>query len=100
MKMNVLSVCATEFKDKKTGEFPQIEPTLAKAKEGHFDGLDLQSDWPMTADFVKNVKAQGLKIAAWTVDDPAVARRLVEAGVEGITTNKPGLMVAELKGKK
>ena len=87
-------------KDKKSGEFPTIEPVLAKAREGHFDGLDLQFDWPITADFVKLVKSHGLKLATWTVDDVAVAKRLIEAGVDGITTNKPGVMAAELKAKR
>ena len=47
--------------------------------------------------FVREVKSVGLKLAAWTVDDPEVARRLIAAGVESITTNKPGWLREQLK---
>jgi glycerophosphoryl diester phosphodiesterase len=84
-------------KDPKTGRFPELEPLLEKAKAGGFDGLDLQFDWPINKDFVAKMKAAGLKLLVWTVDDPAVARRLREAGVESLTTNRPGWMKEQLR---
>ena len=36
------------------------------------------------------VKAAGLKLYVYTVNDPAVAKRMVEYGVDGITTDRPG----------
>jgi glycerophosphoryl diester phosphodiesterase len=39
----------------------------------------------------------GLKLYVWTVDDAAVARRLADAGVDGITTNKPKRLREQLK---
>lgn len=84
-------------KNKQTGELPQLGPLLARCKEAHFDGLDLQFKWPMTPAFVSQVKAAGMKLVVWTVDDPIVARRLTEAGVDGITTNKPEWLREQLK---
>jgi glycerophosphoryl diester phosphodiesterase len=42
------------------------------------------------------VKAAGLKLYVWTVNDPAVARRMVEIGVHGITTDRPGWLREQL----
>lgn len=33
--------------------------------------------------------ARGAAAIAWTVDDPAVAGRLIQAGIDGIVTNDP-----------
>jgi glycerophosphoryl diester phosphodiesterase len=38
-----------------------------------------------------------MKLVVWTVDDPAIARRMRDAGVDGITTNKPKFLRDELK---
>jgi glycerophosphoryl diester phosphodiesterase len=43
------------------------------------------------------VKAACLKLAAWTVDDATVAGRLIDAGVDGITTNRPQWLREQLK---
>jgi len=37
--------------------------------------------------------ARGLRVHAWTVDEPAGMRRLIAAGVDGIITNKPDVLV-------
>lgn len=38
------------------------------------------------------IHARGWKAWVWTVDDPQRARQLVEAGIDGIITNRPGEM--------
>jgi glycerophosphoryl diester phosphodiesterase len=38
----------------------------------------------------------GTPVLAWTVDDATEARRLVAAGVDGVITNDPGMLVATL----
>lgn len=84
-------------KDPKTDRLPELAPLIARAKQGGLDGLNLHFDWPITQRFVAEVKAAGLKLLVWTVDDPAVARRLVEAGVDGLTTNRPGWLREQLR---
>jgi glycerophosphoryl diester phosphodiesterase len=60
-----------------------------KAKAGGIDGLDLH--WSgLTRRFIRAVKAAGLRLYIWTVDDPAQALRLKAMGADGITTNRPG----------
>lgn len=76
-------------KDKKTGEFPKIGDLIAKAKAGGLDGLDLHQGFPVDKAFVMQVKDAGLKLFVWTVDDPAMAKKWADAGVDGITTNRP-----------
>lgn len=46
--------------------------------------------------FVDAVHAARLRCAVWTVDRVDVARRLIDAGVDGITTNWPGRLRGEL----
>jgi glycerophosphoryl diester phosphodiesterase len=41
----------------------------------------------------------GLRVNAWTVNEPDEMRRLVDAGVDGIVTDVPDVAVALLRGK-
>jgi glycerophosphoryl diester phosphodiesterase len=84
-------------KDAKTGEFPQLAPIVAKSKAAEFTGLDLHFDWPIDKKFVADLKAQGLKLVVWTVNDGEVARKLAAAGVDGITTDRPAWLREQLK---
>jgi len=67
----------------------------ARAKASGLDGLDVH--WSgVTWSFAQAVRRAGLKLYAWTVDDPADAARLRAVGVDGITTNRPDLLVASI----
>lgn len=84
-------------KDAETGKFPQLESLIATAKDAGFEGLNLSSDWPITPEFTAKVKAAGLKLLVWTVDDAAAAQKFADSGVDAITTNKPGWLREQLK---
>jgi len=61
---------------------------IEQAQAGGLDGLDVH--WTgVTRRFARAVKAAGLRLYVWTVDDPAQARRLQAIGVDGLTTNCP-----------
>ncbi|OWK43048.1 glycerophosphodiester phosphodiesterase [Fimbriiglobus ruber] len=72
------------------------EELIAKAKEIHADGLDLSASDVLDDAFARKVKAAGLKLYVWTVNDPIVAKRLVGIGVDGITTDRPGWLREQL----
>lgn len=84
-------------KDKKTGQLPNLDDLIKKTKEAKLDGLDLNFNFPIDKAFVEKVHGAGLKLYTWTVDDPAVAKAEVEAGVDGITTNRPKFLRDSLK---
>jgi glycerophosphoryl diester phosphodiesterase len=41
-------------------------------------------------------RGAGLVLAAWTVDEPEIARRLTDLGVEVVVSDRPGYLAAEL----
>jgi glycerophosphoryl diester phosphodiesterase len=83
--------------DKKTGRVPPLEPVIEKARVAKLDGLDLDYRSRLDAAAVAKIKAAGLKVYVWTVDDVGIARKLVAAGVDGITTNRPALLREQLR---
>jgi glycerophosphoryl diester phosphodiesterase len=76
---------------------PTHDELIAKAKAAGLDGLDLSYKFPIDAGFVQRVREAGLELYCWTCDDPAAARELIAAGVNGITSNKAAWLSGELK---
>jgi len=75
---------------------PTAAEVVAKAKEIRADGLDLSASPALDAEYARVVRAAGLKLYVWTVNDIAVARRMVGLGVDGITTDRPGWLREQL----
>ncbi len=82
------------------GSLPPIPELIEKAKAAHLDGLNLNSGFAFDAHLVVAVKAAGLKLYVWTVDDPAEARQFANLGLDGITTNLPSLLRQYLAGPR
>lgn len=83
-------------KDKDTEEWIPHDPKLVQqAKNSGLDGLDVHYAG-ITKAFADAVKAAGLKLYVWTVDDLQEAIRLKELGVDGITTNRPSWLRDQL----
>lgn len=84
--------------DKATGAWtPTPASLIAKAKAAHLDGLNLAFKGPLDAAFVQQTHAAGLKFYVWTVDDAEVAKKLLAAGADGITTNRPEWLREQLR---
>lgn len=79
--------------DKETGAWtPSVDDLIAKAKSLGADGLDLHFRGPFDSALVRTIKDAGLELYVWTVDEVEDARRLIEAGVDGITSNKAAML--------
>ena len=84
-------------RDKQTGEWtPTLDEALAEAKRNQADGLDVSHQGPIDEAFVRRVRHFDLELHGWTVDDPKIARRLIDLGFDSITTNRAGALRAEL----
>lgn len=60
----------------------------------NLDGVSLNYNM-ITKEIADQVKENGFELYTWTVDDPVVAKRMIELGVRGITTNKPDVIRKE-----
>ena len=81
---------------KRGGWLPKPAHMIEQALEKKLDGLDVGANGPVTAAFVKKAHSARLGVYVWTVDSVAKARQLRDAGVDGIATNRPGWMRANL----
>lgn len=63
----------------------------------HADAWWQQADL-IDAALVQAVHAEGARVIAWTVNDPARARALIAIGVDALCTDTPGILRARLAG--
>jgi glycerophosphoryl diester phosphodiesterase len=67
---------------------PGVNALIHQAGKLRVDGLDLLFRRNrLDRQFAGRVKAAGLEIYVWTMDDPAEASRFVQARLNGITKN-------------
>ena len=92
-----LEVCwIVEFKRTLGGWSPSVGALTEQVTKAGLDGLDVSGRGPVDADFTRQMRKAGQRLYIWTVDDPTRARELMDAGVDGITTNKPGWLRSQL----
>ncbi|WP_194164983.1 glycerophosphodiester phosphodiesterase [Pseudactinotalea sp. HY160] len=53
----------------------------------------------VTGSFVRSAHLLGLPVHVWTIDEPAEMRRLLDAGVDGIVTDRPDTLVDVLRSR-
>ncbi len=54
----------------------------------------------ITPRFVEAAHARGVRVDAWTIDDPAEMRRLLDLGVDVIITKRPARLAEVLEGRR
>lgn len=79
---------------------PTIDQLISRARELEADGLDLSFKGPLDGDSARRIREAGLKLLVWTVDDPAMARRMRDLGVLGITSNKAAALMKDLAAER
>lgn len=84
------------LKPKKGQQPPTVESLIKKARAIHADGLDLSAHPALDSAYAKAIRDAGLKLYVWTVNDLPTAKRMVELGVDGITTDRPGWLREQL----
>ncbi len=84
-------------RDKKTNEWNHtVDDLIQTGKELRADGLDLSACDLLDREFGDKVKSAGLELLVWTVNDVKMARQMIAAGVQGITTDRPLWLRQEL----
>lgn len=81
------------FQHREHGSVPQmVKAAGGQTWSSNFADLDAQK--------VKEAQSLGLKVLAWTVNDPAVMARLIDYGVDGLITDRPDIArkVLEARG--
>lgn len=84
-------------RDKQTGQ-PNYtaEQLIEKVRAAKLDGVDLGAAPPLDEKFVQTFRQAGLEVYVWTVNDIEQARGYQNLGVDGITTDRPALMLEKL----
>ncbi|MEE2908277.1 MAG: glycerophosphodiester phosphodiesterase family protein [Planctomycetota bacterium] len=71
-----------------------LEAIIAEVTREGFDGLDTTVAHPR--DLAAKLHGSGLILGVWTVNDPQVAVKLVQSGVDEITTDDPPAVIQAL----
>ncbi len=69
---------------------------IDEAEKANLDGLNFRYKG-IKKEYIDAVHRAGMKMFTWTVDDPDTARKLIDSGIDGITTNRPGWMKDQLR---
>ncbi len=75
---------------------PLIDEAMAKIKKAGLDGLGANDTPLVDAAAIHKIHAAGLKLNIWTVDRVDEAQKLMALGVDGLITNRPGWLKAQL----
>jgi glycerophosphoryl diester phosphodiesterase len=75
---------------------PPVEKLIAKVKNGNLDGLNVWAGNLLTKEFVHKVKTANLFLYCWTVNNPKQALKLIDWGIDGITTDRAYWLKNEL----
>jgi glycerophosphoryl diester phosphodiesterase len=78
---------------------PPLAEIIRKTKAAGLDGIDFGDAPVIDREFIAKVKQAGLGVYTWTVNTTKEAGRLEQAGIDGITTNRPGVLKEYFRGR-
>ncbi len=76
---------------------PDAEELINRASACRAHGLDLYACDGLTGEIAGRIRAAGLDLCVWTVNDPDMAAKTSSFGATAITTDRPGLIKASLR---
>ena len=80
------------FQYRDLGSVPRM---VARAGGTHWSSFWRELD----ADKVREAHSLGLKVLAWTVNDPGTMHRMLDYGVDGLVTDRPDLAIEVLRAR-
>lgn len=75
---------------------PSINAAMGKVRKAGLDGIGANDTVQVDAAAVQKIHSAGWKLNIWTVDRVDEAKRLIDLGVDGLITNRPGWLKAQL----
>ncbi len=69
---------------------------LEKIKKSNLNGINVWAGKVINEQFIEYFKRHGLFVYTWTVNDVKVAERLINQGVDAITTDRPNWLKTQL----
>ena len=77
-----------------------IEKLIRLARVIGTDGINGSASKEFDESVIAQIRAAGLAVYVWTIDDEKTIRRYADLGVDGITTNKPGFAKSVLASQR
>lgn len=71
---------------------PYLNDIISKSIENNIDGIDLCADTHISKSIIQTIKSAGLLVYTYTVNDIKEAKRLINLGINGITTDRAKLL--------
>jgi glycerophosphoryl diester phosphodiesterase len=77
---------------------PSLDEAMLKVREAGLNGIGANDTALVDAAAIQKIHSSGLKLNIWTVDHVHEAKKLIDLGVDGLITNRPGWLKAQLLG--
>lgn len=78
---------------------PNIDRIISKTKKYNLDGINVWAGKMLTSRIAKKIKAANLLLYCWTVNNPLLAEKLFNMGVDGVTTDRQMFIKTEISKK-
>jgi len=75
---------------------PTIDEAIVAAQSAGLDGINVNGTAFLHAAVIQEIHSAGLKVHIWTIDQVDQAKKLIDLGVDGLITNRPGWLKAQL----